>query len=516
MSDRDEFLDRACSGIRDRRTREKVREELSSHIDDRAGDYALFGDGEEQAESRAVADMGDPVRLSRELAEVHSFFPLRRFKNSLILFAVGFLLVSLQLDVWIIADICTYAGTLSMLVACFNLKSGNRLLFAAFALSCAGYVLMTFGWLAEAFPQAGETGMLNGALIAMGVTISCIRMCVFGYGIAELSQGKAAKRARRIGWIYLAANVLVGIACFFPDTIWLAFAAFAVAAIVMALAIFGVSSDIWRNDREVVAERHGVRAVALMCAFVVLLAAAAPCVRIAFNCQPAKTTDFVVSDLDGEGAKRAEEVRAQIGGQTFGIGFADELIADAAADIAQSDLLRLDGEGAVIVRGEPLTENGRQSVNLYFCRFDGDVAKSVTVLSVYRYLDGAATGGVCQTAFSADGLEIVNDVDAPAVFVNLCTVDGRKVRTENSFEFYSGQRVGAEFGFVRRATERSGYAIFDIELGGRERFLLLEQCYTNSNVFRKPYNRQIIEYGQTDEYGWNMVVNLDSAVYVTD
>lgn len=202
----------------------------------------LYGCSAEEAEDKAISDMGDATKLMRELAEVHSFFPLKRFKNSLVLFAVGFIMVSLYIDVGIFDEVCAVVGNTAMLVACFNLAGCNRLLFAAFALSVAGYAAMTAGWAISSFPYSAEGAALNVAVIIVGVIISCIRMYVFGYGIAQFSQGKAAERARRIGWIYLFACALICVTCFVPDIIWLTFAALVVVVIVIAFAIANSAS----------------------------------------------------------------------------------------------------------------------------------------------------------------------------------------------------------------------------------------------------------------------------------
>lgn len=514
MPDRDKFLDEACSGIRDRRTRDGVREELSSHIDDKAEDYVLFGCSPTEAEEKAVADMGDAKKLSVQLAEIHSFFPLKKFRNSLVLFAIGFILVSIQLNVGIFDEICTFVGNLAMLIACFNLMSSNKLLYCAFIFSFASYFVMTAGWVISSLPYAWERDVLTICVMVVGVLISLIRMYVFGYGIAKFSQGKASKRAKRVGWIYLAAYAIFGITYAVPDLIWLTFAVFIVMVIVIVRAILGVSGDVWRNDRDVVVAKHTLRAVAILCAFMVTLAAVAPCVRIAFNCQSAKTQQFVVNDLSGEEAERAEEARQLVAGQFYDIEFVDELIGEVSDKIAQSHLLRLCGDDVIVQKGEMRSALGWQCVNLFFYHFEGQEAERVTVLSMYRYIDGAQFSGVCQTAYSANGLTIKNSKSMPVIFVDLCTVDGRTVRVENNYEYISTARIGVENSFVKDSHGRSGYILFDIALGGADSFIFTEQRYVNSRIFRQPYNRQIIDYGQTDESGWRKLNAYSNGIKV--
>ena len=89
MPDKESFLAEACADIPDRRKRERVREELSAHIEDKAGGYVICGETEEEAESRAVREMGDAKRLARDLAQVNSFFRWDFLRVRLLCFMSG-------------------------------------------------------------------------------------------------------------------------------------------------------------------------------------------------------------------------------------------------------------------------------------------------------------------------------------------------------------------------------------------------------------------------------------------
>lgn len=67
------WLDIAVSGIRFGPDRAKVREELLEHLEDKAADLQrIFPDMDApEAQNRALAGMGDPEELKRELARVH-------------------------------------------------------------------------------------------------------------------------------------------------------------------------------------------------------------------------------------------------------------------------------------------------------------------------------------------------------------------------------------------------------------------------------------------------------------
>ena len=67
------WLDTAVKKIRFGPDRAAVREELSAHLEDKALDFQrIFPDmTQEEAQERAVSDMGDPMEVGKELAKVH-------------------------------------------------------------------------------------------------------------------------------------------------------------------------------------------------------------------------------------------------------------------------------------------------------------------------------------------------------------------------------------------------------------------------------------------------------------
>lgn len=67
------WLDTATRGIRFRPDRAAVRAELAAHLEDKQADlHRIFPDiPPEEAEQRALAAMGDPEELGRELAKIH-------------------------------------------------------------------------------------------------------------------------------------------------------------------------------------------------------------------------------------------------------------------------------------------------------------------------------------------------------------------------------------------------------------------------------------------------------------
>ncbi len=66
------WLDRATEQIRFGPDRKAVRQELESHLQDREEHYLARGMTDSEAAKAAVADMGDPEEVARELGRIHS------------------------------------------------------------------------------------------------------------------------------------------------------------------------------------------------------------------------------------------------------------------------------------------------------------------------------------------------------------------------------------------------------------------------------------------------------------
>ena len=69
--DRQEYLKSLTEQIRIKRARTMVAEEVEAHIEDQKQDFMAHGLGEEEAESMAVVEMGDPVEAGVKLDRVH-------------------------------------------------------------------------------------------------------------------------------------------------------------------------------------------------------------------------------------------------------------------------------------------------------------------------------------------------------------------------------------------------------------------------------------------------------------
>lgn len=79
------FLDQVCQPIRSNATRLLVRAELSGHVENLAEEFKLEGYSDSEAFSQAIAQMGDPAVIGKNLAALHS--PVQ----NILVFAAGVL-----------------------------------------------------------------------------------------------------------------------------------------------------------------------------------------------------------------------------------------------------------------------------------------------------------------------------------------------------------------------------------------------------------------------------------------
>lgn len=119
------YLDAVAEQIRWRRARPVVTWELERHLEDQRDAFAA--EGHEDAESMAVAEMGDPVSVGAELDRMHRPKP----QWGLLALAILLALAGTVLRVWLTADWDTYymdvnpyKATLAFLLGCGALLAG--------------------------------------------------------------------------------------------------------------------------------------------------------------------------------------------------------------------------------------------------------------------------------------------------------------------------------------------------------------------------------------------------------
>lgn len=89
-----EYLEQVTGQMRCKKARDMVAEELKNHIEDQAESYEEFGLGKEEAQLRAVEQMGDPIEVGTSMDRIHR----PKIDVRLILFIVMFTVLGVALQ----------------------------------------------------------------------------------------------------------------------------------------------------------------------------------------------------------------------------------------------------------------------------------------------------------------------------------------------------------------------------------------------------------------------------------
>ncbi len=211
-----EYLDCACGKIRDKKTRARVREEMESHIEERAEEYRREGFPAEEAEQKAVEQMGSAERVSEDLGVLHSFFPKRHIFRAIVFLIFGIVFSSFIVDIegTYVRLIVNSIGSALILFALLLLKGGNKKLFAAF------WIYVAFFAVSVVFKSVQMTELAvadEDILFACDLFFGCgdvAAMFLVGYGLADCGEGKAALHGRLFGWLSVVGTLAIYFAPF--------------------------------------------------------------------------------------------------------------------------------------------------------------------------------------------------------------------------------------------------------------------------------------------------------------
>lgn len=181
----DDILDFLCSGIMSKSERESVRDELYDHLMCRYETNLAIGLDEEQAQKRAVDDLGDASTLRFKLGQVHSYAPKPTLKKAMNLLIFGYVLTSFHLSFFNgMKEITTFIGTVCLIVALFCFRTANKKLKAAFYLKT---LLSVLSWIVYALnPIYSLPFIVSAAIGVMTNLLSPIVLILLILGIKEL------------------------------------------------------------------------------------------------------------------------------------------------------------------------------------------------------------------------------------------------------------------------------------------------------------------------------------------
>ena len=74
-----DFLENVCNEIKYKPIRKDISEELELHIQDIKEEYIASGMNDNEAEEKAVSNMGDAEEIGKKLNRIHKHFYIRDF-----------------------------------------------------------------------------------------------------------------------------------------------------------------------------------------------------------------------------------------------------------------------------------------------------------------------------------------------------------------------------------------------------------------------------------------------------
>lgn len=122
-----EYINYVCGGIRSRKQREAVADELLSHLEERYEQNRAIGQDEYIAQKLATEQMGDREKLRLKFAALYSFYTPDYMRTALNCFLFGLFFIFTRLNLFPLSDkILPFAGQMLILYAIFRLYGINK------------------------------------------------------------------------------------------------------------------------------------------------------------------------------------------------------------------------------------------------------------------------------------------------------------------------------------------------------------------------------------------------------
>lgn len=122
-----EYIDYVCSGIRSKRTRADVSDELLSHLEARYAQNRAVGQDEIIAQSLAIEQMGNREKLRQKFAALYRFYTPDYLRTALNCLLFGLFFIFTRLNLFPYAEsILPFVGQMLILYALYRLHSINK------------------------------------------------------------------------------------------------------------------------------------------------------------------------------------------------------------------------------------------------------------------------------------------------------------------------------------------------------------------------------------------------------
>lgn len=122
-----EYIDYVCGGIRSKRTRAEISDELLSHLEERYEQNRAVGQDEIIAQSLAIEQMGNREKLRQKFAALYRFYTPDYLRTALNCLLFGLFFIFTRLNLFPYADsILPFVGQMLILYALYRLHSINK------------------------------------------------------------------------------------------------------------------------------------------------------------------------------------------------------------------------------------------------------------------------------------------------------------------------------------------------------------------------------------------------------
>ncbi|MBO4989909.1 MAG: hypothetical protein J6D37_06215 [Clostridia bacterium] len=167
----EEFLDVAVEGISDKRQKRQVRDELEDHIMEKKEEFRRRGYSDEDAEKKAVDEMGNKYDLSEQMSKLHSFLPHVYYQRSVLFLFFGLLFSHFDLEIGSFNLFPDVIGILFVTIALFRFYALSIKTKTAFWLYTVSQLI--FGFVK---PLSSEFASLGALILPIAMTLLCLTL----------------------------------------------------------------------------------------------------------------------------------------------------------------------------------------------------------------------------------------------------------------------------------------------------------------------------------------------------
>lgn len=310
----DDILDFLCSDIMSKSEKQTVRDELYDHLMCKYEINLAVGLDDEQAEKRAIEELGDVSTLRFKLGQVHSYAPKPTMKKAMNLLTVGYVLMSFHINFFTgMEDITKFIGNVIMLVGMFCLSKANKRLKQAFIIEASAFIISVVS--NAVTPLFGILYLIN-TLNAIVSLLNLVSMILLLVGLSNLTEPYKSDYPKKIpfglaGFMCFISQGFVTVVLMsgitdegkvdFDITGEAALVVFPIVLVTLisTLAVFiRVSKCLWQSDHEYKIEDSSAKKK--IAAFLAVIIAVVPTVAVDVYTatQKAETSAHTIEDYE--------------------------------------------------------------------------------------------------------------------------------------------------------------------------------------------------------------------------